>query len=385
MAIVGLYGNRNKLPRLGKIRLGSKALSKRTGQEYPEKSDHFICDDPRFIEVYGTEPKELDVMLISGDPDEVAPVFRKRYNSNNVLLCKGTGGEPGNPDMVGEAWEFNPDTQKRDILRTCPCHYAEEGKCGYVMNLFVMLPYVKGIGVWQIDTGGWNSIHSVLDFLAAMETLDSRGINVFRSIMKLKLVPKDTVIPGTTKSTKIYYLQFEVADRSLKDLIVELQKKQIALDHGEVVYDMPKFNTPSPKALPEGGQEIHEPEHKTIPKKEARVIPKSEPAVIPKNEPKVISKPKPEPKPVIDTDNLDNEAEMDLHPSETDKRVVTWVKKTRDLIANIIVVKKEDRNEHMNNILDEWSRVQDYVREHHIDSAEYLDYETLNKIRNKEL
>ena len=350
MAIEGLKGNPNRLPRLGKIRLGQKAMSKKTGREYPEKSDHFICDDPRFIKVYGNEPKELDVMLISGDPNEVAPVFRKRYNADNVLLCKGTGGEPGNPDMVGEALEFNPETRKLDISKKCPCHYAEEGKCNYVMNLFVMLPYVDGIGVWQIDTSGWNSIHSVLDFLAAMNTLEQRGINVFKSVMKLRLVPKDTVIPGTTKSTTIYYLQFEIADRSLKDLFIEYKNKQYALERGMTIEELPF------------GDNIL-----TSEKKETLKLPEKKTKI------------------QIDTSNMDNEIEMDLHPSKTDNRTIAWVHATREKVKDILDTDKKEWNNTMKDILREWERVQKYISKHHIDSAEYLDYEILSKIRSGEV
>ena len=46
-----------RMPRLGKIRLGVKKTSDKTGAEYPSAVDYFVCPD-EVKSVYGEQPKE---------------------------------------------------------------------------------------------------------------------------------------------------------------------------------------------------------------------------------------------------------------------------------------------------------------------------------------
>ena len=51
--------DRNRLPRLGKIRLGEKKVSK-SGKEYPAALDHFsLADVPEVQEIYGEKATEI--------------------------------------------------------------------------------------------------------------------------------------------------------------------------------------------------------------------------------------------------------------------------------------------------------------------------------------
>ena len=52
--IKGLSDKR-RLPRLGKIRLGVKAISQKSGKEYPKETDYFVCP-PEVQAVYGEKP-----------------------------------------------------------------------------------------------------------------------------------------------------------------------------------------------------------------------------------------------------------------------------------------------------------------------------------------
>ncbi len=88
MAIKGLKEQR-RLPRLGKIRLGEKALSQK-GNPYPKATDYFVCP-PEVQAVYGPQPRELDVMFPVEDEDVFLNVWYKCYGSGTGLLCKGDG------------------------------------------------------------------------------------------------------------------------------------------------------------------------------------------------------------------------------------------------------------------------------------------------------
>jgi len=71
--IKGLSEQR-RLPRIGKIRLGVKKKSPRTGAEYPVATDYFVC--PTEVQaVYGEKPKRLDVII----PLEDEEIWASQY------------------------------------------------------------------------------------------------------------------------------------------------------------------------------------------------------------------------------------------------------------------------------------------------------------------
>ena len=75
MPILGIT-DRRRLPRLGKIRTGIKAVNSR-GVEYPKAVDYLVCP-PEVQEVFGERPTEIEVMLPTESEMEVAPDGRKR-------------------------------------------------------------------------------------------------------------------------------------------------------------------------------------------------------------------------------------------------------------------------------------------------------------------
>ena len=73
-----------RLPRLGKIRLGIKKVSTKTGKEYPFETDHFICP-AEIKKVIGNEPKELKISFPINDPEVIFPQCYKWYGSGKGL------------------------------------------------------------------------------------------------------------------------------------------------------------------------------------------------------------------------------------------------------------------------------------------------------------
>ena len=152
--------DRRRLPRLGSIRLGLKALSKKSGKEYPVECDFFICP-PEVQAIYGEKPKELDVMMPLNDLEQVFPVAYKWFGTSKGLKCSGDGET---------AWCINEETKEME-QRVCPCENLETGKCKQSGTLMVMLPKVSVGGVYQIRTSSFNSIidiNSGLDYVAAL-------------------------------------------------------------------------------------------------------------------------------------------------------------------------------------------------------------------------
>jgi len=140
------------IPRAGKIRLGIKKISQKSGKEFPFETDYFICP-PEVIAVYGEKPRLLDIMFASDDPAVTIPFCYKRYGSNQKIQCKGDG----------ESAIYFDIEKKEMIERKCPCEALKQKKCAKRGHLMVLLPRVSLGSAYQIDTGSGSNINRVLD------------------------------------------------------------------------------------------------------------------------------------------------------------------------------------------------------------------------------
>lgn len=185
--IVGM-SDRRRLPRLGKIRLGVKVVSKKTGNEYPKETDYFVCP-PEVTKAYKEEfpdgeIKTLDVMFPVNDIEVIFPQAYKFYGKTKGLKCAGNGELAY---RAGENGSF------KEI--SCPCEKLESGQCSQRANLMVLLPKVNLGGIYQIDVGSYHSIvdvNSGIDYVRAVmkQTL---GLDRFAMIpLLLKREPKET-------------------------------------------------------------------------------------------------------------------------------------------------------------------------------------------------
>ena len=151
--------DRRRLPRLGRIRLGLKAVTPQ-GKEYPKEVSYFVCPD-EVKKVYGDMPTELDVMIPLNDLNAVFPCAYKHYGSGRGLKCSGDGEI---------AHRVNEETKEMEQT-ACPCKLLEDKKCKQTGTLMVMLPKVSVGGVYQISTSSINSIidvNSGLDYVSAL-------------------------------------------------------------------------------------------------------------------------------------------------------------------------------------------------------------------------
>jgi hypothetical protein len=174
--------DRRRMPRLGKIRLGVKVVSPRTGKEYPKETEYFVVPS-EVAKVYGNRPSELDVMLPINDIEAVFPQAYKWYGESKGLKCIGNGET---------AMRLNDKTQTMEE-RDCPCELLETNGCSRRAHLLVILPAINMGGVYQIDIGSYHSIvdiNSGLDFVQAL-------VGRFAMVpLKLKRVPKETNANG---------------------------------------------------------------------------------------------------------------------------------------------------------------------------------------------
>lgn len=186
MAIKGL-SNIRRLPRLGKIRLGIKKVSERTGKEYPAEVDYFILDPgtpselenknliDAFHRLYGEQPKSIKIMIPVVNSEVFFPQFYKCYGSGAMLKCKGDGETASciNSEFAKPLKVVGKDEMGL-IKVECKgkeCSYYQNGDCSEVAVLQVLLPDLPGAGVWQITTGSFHAIvnlNSCLDYIRAV-------------------------------------------------------------------------------------------------------------------------------------------------------------------------------------------------------------------------
>jgi len=208
MSIIGL-SEKLRLPRKGKIRLGEKKLSAK-GKEYPSALDYFAVPE-EVTEVYGEKPRKLDIMFPMENRDDFFPQWYKRYGSSKGLICKGDGKTatelPQGTGIVkdgkvvdekGQPVDLNNLQMKEIDCEGKECPYYQSRECKQVGNLQIILPKVKGLGVYQIDTSSYNSIvniNSGIALIRGMLERVARNLNKLLGSEETKIVGRISWIP----------------------------------------------------------------------------------------------------------------------------------------------------------------------------------------------
>ena len=232
---------KRRLPRLGKIRLGVKKISSK-GKEYPAEVDYFVCP-PEVQKVFGEQPKELEIMFPINEVESIFPQSYTFYGSSKGVKCKGDGEHAMERENGDGKW----------IEKTCPCEKLDNG-CSLSGHLMFMIPSVSVGGVFQLDTGSYNTtvdINSGLDYVSAM-------VGRFSMIpLILKRLPRVTYGAGSKQTH--YCLQIE--------LRIPLERlNEIRQDTNRVIttvqYALPPAEDENP-VFDEGATVVQEEEEKT--------------------------------------------------------------------------------------------------------------------------
>ena len=257
--IRGLSDQR-RLPRLGKIRLGVKKVSPKSGKEYPTETSYFVVP-PEVEKVYGNMPTELDVMIPVEDSNVIIPQAYEMYGSGKGLKCVGDG-------VV--AYRHNEKTKDMAEIE-CPCdHLGIE--CKQRAHLRVILPKVNVGGVYQIDTSSYNSI---IDINSSIDYIRALVGRIALVPLKLKRVPTETHHDGKKQTHFTMRLELE-ADIGF---INQLRENTARILVQAAQYSLPPPVTENP-AIDEGGIVVVEEVEEVEEVKKELVLPvSSEPAI----------------------------------------------------------------------------------------------------------
>jgi len=204
--------NVRRLPRLGRISLGVKKISEKSGKEYPVEVEHFVVPE-KVAKIFGENPRELRIMFPVENEEIFFQQWYKRYTVN-LLQCKGDGER-------AFTWDENSGGMKEI---PCPCEMLEKRKCARIGILQFLLPEVEGAGVWQITTGSKNSIIDVNSGITYVRSICGR-IRMIPLILRRIQIETQRIEDGKPKKTKHYTLQLDLQNISLRQLQQAAQVK----------------------------------------------------------------------------------------------------------------------------------------------------------------
>ena len=231
--------NQRRLPRLGKIRLGIKKKSIKSGKEYPAETDYFVCP-PEVEKIYGKTPKALDVYIPVEQQAVAFPQSLKFYGSSIGLKCTG--------DRI-VAKEKQPDGswKDRDCCDIKPCQNWIAKKCTITGVLNVMLFRVSLGGVYQITM---HSVNGIIDVNSGFDYVYSLVDRVAMVPLSLERVHLETHFEGKKQNHWPLKLIFR-GDISLLNAIRE-NKRLVA----STQYLLPEAENINPEMDPEARVEV---------------------------------------------------------------------------------------------------------------------------------
>lgn len=226
MVINGL-SNKRRLPRIGKVRIGEKAVSEKSGKEYPRAIDHFIFDaeDEQMNkvaeEVCGKDSKVINITFPFDDMDpfdNVFPQYYMCYKGSRGCVCKGDGIK---------AVEVREDGTLNDE-KVCPCAKIDSKECRAVASLQFSIHNFPALGVWQLDTGSKNSIININSALALTRQVVGRISGV---PFRLSIEPQSATVDGKKKNVFVLHLRaVGVTGNEKKELVAEPVAAQLVED-----------------------------------------------------------------------------------------------------------------------------------------------------------
>ena len=278
MAIRGL-SNVRRCPRLGFVRLGIKVPVKgKPDVMRPKELEYFLLDPQtgdeqrnkqlkdKFKELYGEQPTAIKIMFPPVSPDIFNQQWFKRYGKTTLLKCKGDNETAtcALPEFAEglEVIGVNEMGLTQVKCRGPECPYQKDKSCHRIGTLQILLPDLPCIGVFQINTGSWNSIvnlNSSLDWLM--------GLCGRHSMIPLTLrrMPQDIMYEG--KRSKHYIMQIDVENVSIS----QLQKTALVAPEKSLVEVLPAPDEGKDELLYSGVVEGENGEVERIPKPEKTI------------------------------------------------------------------------------------------------------------------
>lgn len=170
-----------RLVEVGRIRLGEKRTSK-NGKSYPAKLDRFrlTSRDKQRLDaaalLYGGEVKAWEdewELLTFTDTLPIAIIPGQALKQSMELW--GQKNLPGGKKSAVICLRKCDGVTEKNIDGPCICQGEEEMACKPTSRLSVMLLDIIGLGVWRLDSHGWNAASELGGSVQLLERLVSAG------------------------------------------------------------------------------------------------------------------------------------------------------------------------------------------------------------------
>lgn len=255
-----------RLVRLGVIRLGHKEKQTKKRKdgttyevEYPTQDDHFVLTDaPELAEVYGEQPRELDVLLPFPDVTRNFDAYYQVW-AGGVLVCQGDGEQVlySTPFTVqvsdkgathvynasGDTLVSNGIAQVRftwngSIFKpgdtvACPGQSADlyphcaACKLNGMLKVMMSDPRLFRMGYYQVSTGSKRNYDTIMGTLEMLPAERLNGIP-----FKLRMVEESTTYKDSNgkraKGTK-WFLQLEPDPAFTRHLYTRMTRSMMGL------------------------------------------------------------------------------------------------------------------------------------------------------------
>ena len=214
---------------LGRIRIGVKGPEKisKKGTTYRDPmsidSFRFTSADKTALEQVaehygGTVQPWSDDKVPEGQYEVIteAPEIRIGLPDNPLggtpmyELYGGGGRERWCDGETCEVWEKGPDGPEPSDV-PCKCLAAGELACKPTVHLSVVLPDVRGIGVWRLTTHSWNAAQEMPAMVRMIHGLQSEGIQ--RAVLRIER--KRSVQAGQTRKFPVPTLGLDASIEQL--------------------------------------------------------------------------------------------------------------------------------------------------------------------------
>lgn len=88
---IPFLSDRYRAQRLGRVRLGIKVVSERTGKTHPVATPYFVLEDAVALkDIYGEQPTSMNIEFLWDNLEFTFPYYMRRYTSSG-LRCLGDG------------------------------------------------------------------------------------------------------------------------------------------------------------------------------------------------------------------------------------------------------------------------------------------------------
>ena len=168
----------------------------------------------QFKTLYGDRPTAIKIMYPPADKDIFFQQWYKRYGSSTLLKCKGDGEEAtcALPEFAQGLKILGQDPMNLTRVECLgqDCIYQKSRECSRVGSLQVLLPDLDAIGVWQIDTGSYNSIVNINSSFEWLAGLCGRYQMIPISLVRVPTDISHTGPDGKQSKGKHYVLQIDM-------------------------------------------------------------------------------------------------------------------------------------------------------------------------------